>query len=149
MATENEQHSLVPERADEPSTDFVLQEGFTSCWVRVDGVSVWIRRVMDGSDPQVSVELYKAGSESDDCISDAIAPAWPKAEWVVDSVLMMKTPTDAYCRVCHPDFDSEFWDISPDSDLWPQVLAIALSDLGEKRFIAIFGKDSLNLIAGR
>jgi hypothetical protein len=46
---------------DPDGNDYILAEGETSCWIEVDGISVYIMRTNDG----VSVDLCPTGKEAD------------------------------------------------------------------------------------
>ena len=62
----------MPEQAlrqTEESTDYELNEDYTSCWVTVGNISVYILRTGDG----VSVDLLPRGKEDKSPISSAYA----------------------------------------------------------------------------
>ena len=62
----------MPEQAlrqTEESTDYELNEDYTSCWVTIENISVYILRTSDG----VSVDLFACGEEDKTPIASTYA----------------------------------------------------------------------------
>lgn len=62
-------NALTLKETDDQGTDYELDPDFSSCWVEVDTVSVWIRRAGDS----VIVELCRTGEESTSTLDTAEA----------------------------------------------------------------------------
>lgn len=68
--------ALTPDHPDDEfCTDYTLNEGYDSCWITVDNVSVYIRRTDEGD---VIVELLPLHDEEGQMIdtAEAIAKSW-------------------------------------------------------------------------
>ena len=53
-------------------SDYVLPEGEPSCWVEIDGVSVYLLRAADGG---VHVSIYPVGDEMGEALAWCGSPA--------------------------------------------------------------------------
>ena len=60
MTTTNTEEAL--KKVGDSDTDYVLNEDYTSCWITVNNVSVYIQRTDEG----VAVDLWPLGMEDKD-----------------------------------------------------------------------------------
>ena len=79
------QNNTLALTLEEGDTDYELSKDYSSCWITVDDVSVWVRRTEEGVEVQLFPHKMEAHPPVDVAFLSHDEAADKRKRWIVDT----------------------------------------------------------------